>query len=119
MLAESRARGRAPQYLRHDVAVCPIYGHSRAPASDTLPGQDWMLMLAQVGRYVPKEYECILLAVEQEWLARAKDGVALQEIAEVLTGCVDAEGVSDESIKADVWDGERCLLRVIPHTRHG
>ena len=115
MLAESRAGGRAAQDLGHDRAVCPIYGIVEHQHWIPFRAKIGCLMLAEVGRYVPKDYECIWLAIEQEWRARPKDGVALQEIAEVLTGRADAEGVSDEAIKADVWDGERCLLRVIVH----
>jgi len=101
------------------MAVCPIYGIVEHQHRIPFRAKIGCLMLAQVGRYVPKEYECIWPAIEQELRARAKDGVALQEIAEVLTGCVDAEDVSDEAIERDVWDGKRRLLRVIPHTRHG
>ena len=119
MLAESRASGRAPQDLGYDRAVCHVYCMVKHEHWMPFRAKVGCLMLAQVGRNVPKQYECILPAVGQEWRARPKDGVALQEITEVLTGCIDSEGVSNEAIKADVWDDERRLLRAIPQTRHG
>jgi len=119
MLTGSRASGRAAHDLGHDRAVCHIYDTVEHQHRILFRARVGCLILAEVGRYVPKQYECILPAVEQEWRARLKDEIAFKEIAEILAGCVDAEGVSDEAIKADVWDGEIRLLRVIPHTRHG